>query len=843
MPLARIYTGGSTAKVARPVVHGFDLASMNQDHHREFKLKLGKVQAMAISGDTSGALQEAAQAEKALALRMDVMKEVIHEEEVKMTARAGTPRNAAPTPPPLLGKKGSVGRVQNSGIALGRAMPSGADAAAPPELGNGFGGASASFIAGGGGDEDGRTSRASGALAARGSSWRRRRRSSTRCTRSSSRSATRRRRRARRRRRSASRSARAAEARAALEEEVRAQLTHRIMEAEAAPATPLARVSAATETSTAAENGPKQGWLKRASSSGAALGSELRSSVPVERGADAVAVLLKKQLEVEYELEHMRGLLSSLPSFNLYSLFKAIDKTGKGHLTRADFESMMTKHRLAPTADTMAGIWDYFSPTGDGSVSYTDFSSRLLPRGAGVDELRQLMSPIPSTLYGAQLSASVEGALVAALLQTAKLGAELKRAQRAIGEGEALEAAQRELDPKKVGHVPLTALHNFMAAHEQWLGYSDLKAIFDKFASPTHPGELSVNRFLDGLTEAWTLSAGKEHAFDEMTLGAPKKASLGMSPAKIPASARKKMGGRTKTEAVTARKESVESRNASGRASISGRHGSTVSAEEEAAIAACAAATGSAYSQARPTEALPGYGHGGSGSGASGGATPRTYASRVARATFTNKGLATPASAGLMGGMETPHSPAASTPATAPRARSRARAQSVPQPAARPSAAQPLSSKCPPSARRRRRRSRPPRRRRRDQRRARRRDAADGGAPGPRRPRARRHRLPRAERGARLRAQPPGRGGRGLLGRRPRLLGRDGRVHRDVVEARDAAPRVVGDARRLPDAARARRRRLQPDAGRERGGQRRPDAAARRPQRVGPGHGRVKWNG
>ena len=91
MPLGRIYTGGSTAKVARPVVHGFDLASMNDNHHREFKLKLGKVQAMAISGDTSGALQEAAQAEKALALRMDVMKEVIHEEEVKMTARAGTP--------------------------------------------------------------------------------------------------------------------------------------------------------------------------------------------------------------------------------------------------------------------------------------------------------------------------------------------------------------------------------------------------------------------------------------------------------------------------------------------------------------------------------------------------------------------------------------------------------------------------------------------------------------------------------------------------------------------------------------------------------------------------------
>ena len=163
MPLGRIYTGGSTAAVARPVVHGFDLASMNQDHHREFKLKLGKVQAMAISGDTSGALQEAAQAEKALALRMDVMKEVIHEEEVKMTARAGTPRNAAPTPPPLLGKKGSVGRVQNSGIALGRAMPSGADGGAP-QLGNGFGGASASFIAGGG-DEDGRMSRASCALA------------------------------------------------------------------------------------------------------------------------------------------------------------------------------------------------------------------------------------------------------------------------------------------------------------------------------------------------------------------------------------------------------------------------------------------------------------------------------------------------------------------------------------------------------------------------------------------------------------------------------------------------------------------------------------------------------
>ena len=492
---------------------------------------------------------------------------------------------------------------------------------------------------------------------------------------------------------------------------MRAQLTHRIMEAEAAPATPLARVSMATETSTAAENGPKQGWLKRASSSGTALGTELRSSVPVERGADAVAVLLKKQLEVEYELEHMRGLLSSLPSFNLYSLFKAIDKTGKGHLTRADFESMMTKHRLAPTADTMAGIWDYFSPTGDGSVSYMDFSSRLLPRGAGVDELRQLMSPIPSTLYGAQLSASVEGALVAALLQKAKLGAELKRAQRAIGEGEALEAAQRELDPKKVGHVPLTALHNFMAAHEQWLGYSDLKAIFDKFASPTHPGELSVNRFLDGLTEAWTLSAGKEHAFDEMTLGAPKKASLGMSPAKIPASARKKMGGRTKTEAVTARKESVESRNASGRASISGRHGSTVSAEEEAAIAACAAATGSAYSRARPAEALPGYGHGGSGSGASGGATPRTYASRGARHLHEqgsrDAGVGRPD-----GGWRRPTWPAASTPATAPRARSRARAQSVPQPAARPSAAQPLSSKCPPSARRRR-RSRPPRRRRR----------------------------------------------------------------------------------------------------------------------------------
>ena len=691
MPLGRIYTGGSTAKVARPVVHGFDLASMNDNHHREFKLKLGKVQAMAISGDTSGALQEAAQAEKALALRMDVMKEVIHEEEVKMTARAGTPRNAAPTPPPLLGKKGSVGRVQNSGIALGRAMPSGADAAAPPELGNGFGGASASFIAGGGGDEDGRTSRASGALAgarielaeaAQELNEMHQIVESLRDSAAPPSPATPAKRES---------EARAAEARAALEEEVRAQLTHRIMEAEAAPATPLARVSMATETSTAAENGPKQGWLKRASSSGTALGTELRSSVPVERGADAVAVLLKKQLEVEYELEHMRGLLSSLPSFNLYSLFKAIDKNGKGHLTRADFESMMTKHRLAPTADTMAGIWDYFSPTGDGSVSYMDFSSRLLPRGAGVDELRQLMSPIPSTLYGAQLSASVEGALVAALLQKAKLGAELKRAQRAIGEGEALEAAQRELDPKKVGHVPLTALHNFMAAHEQWLGYSDLKAIFDKFASPTHPGELSVNRFLDGLTEAWTLSAGKEHAFDEMTLGAPKKASLGMSPAKIPASARKKMGGRTKTEAVTARKESVESRNASGRASISGRHGSTASAEEEAAIAACAAATGSAYSQARPAEALPGYGHGGSGSGAAGGATPRTYASRVARATFTNKGLATPASAGLMGGMETPYlAGGVNTGDRASGALARARAQSVPQPAARPSAAQPF---------------------------------------------------------------------------------------------------------------------------------------------------------
>mgnify|MGYP001376691933 CR=1 FL=1 len=65
MPLGRIYTGGSTAKVARPVVHGFDLASMNDNHHREFKLKLGKVQAMAISGDTSGALQEAAQASNA----------------------------------------------------------------------------------------------------------------------------------------------------------------------------------------------------------------------------------------------------------------------------------------------------------------------------------------------------------------------------------------------------------------------------------------------------------------------------------------------------------------------------------------------------------------------------------------------------------------------------------------------------------------------------------------------------------------------------------------------------------------------------------------------------------
>ena len=39
MPLGRIYTGGSTAKIARPVVHGFDLASMNDNHHREFKLK------------------------------------------------------------------------------------------------------------------------------------------------------------------------------------------------------------------------------------------------------------------------------------------------------------------------------------------------------------------------------------------------------------------------------------------------------------------------------------------------------------------------------------------------------------------------------------------------------------------------------------------------------------------------------------------------------------------------------------------------------------------------------------------------------------------------------------
>ena len=62
---------------ARPVVHGFDLASMNQDHHREFKLKLGKVQAMAISGQTSQALAEASQAERALTLRLDVMKEVI----------------------------------------------------------------------------------------------------------------------------------------------------------------------------------------------------------------------------------------------------------------------------------------------------------------------------------------------------------------------------------------------------------------------------------------------------------------------------------------------------------------------------------------------------------------------------------------------------------------------------------------------------------------------------------------------------------------------------------------------------------------------------------------------
>ena len=502
----------------------------------------------------------------------------------------------------------------------------------------------------------------------------------------------------------------------------------------------------------------------------------------------------------------------------------------------------MTKHRLAPTADTMAGIWDYFSPTGDGSVSYMDFSSRLLPRGAGVDELRQLMSPIPSTLYGAQLSASVEGALVAAILQKAKLGAELKRAQRAIGEGEALEAAQRELDPKKVGHVPLTALHNFMAAHEQWLGYSDLKAIFDKFASPTHPGELSVNRFLDGLTEAWTLSAGKEHAFDEMTLGAPKKASLGMSPAKIPASARKKMGGRTKTEAVTARKESVESRNASGRASISGRHGSTLSAEEEAAIAACAAATGSACSQARPTEALPGYGHGGSGSGASGGATPRTYASRVARATFTNKG---PRDAGVgrpdgRHGDALPRRRRQHRRPRLPGALARARAvdaaaggaavggEAYPQMPTVGEAAAPKPAAAPAPA-------------------------LISGAHGDATPRtaARRDRVGRARAApstVRRTWRPPSgattrRGGRGLLGRRPRLLGRDGRVHRDVVEARDAAPRVVGDARRLPDAARARRRRLQPDAGRERGGQRRPDAAARRPQRVGPGHGRVKWVG
>ena len=80
MPLGRIYTGGSTAKVARPVVHGFDLASMNDNHHREFKLKLGKVQAMAISGDTSGALQEAAQAEKALALRNEAEAQEIVQE-------------------------------------------------------------------------------------------------------------------------------------------------------------------------------------------------------------------------------------------------------------------------------------------------------------------------------------------------------------------------------------------------------------------------------------------------------------------------------------------------------------------------------------------------------------------------------------------------------------------------------------------------------------------------------------------------------------------------------------------------------------------------------------------
>ena len=205
--------------------------------------------------------------------------------------------------------------------------------------------------------------------------------------------------------------------------------------------------------------------------------------------------------------------------------------------------------------------------------------------------------------------------------------------------------------------------------------------------------------------------------------------------------------------------------------------------------------------------------------------------------TFTNKGLATPASAGLMGGMETPYLAGGvntgDRASGAPRARAPVGAAAggaavggapvlqmptvgkwppAPKPAAAPAPA--LISGAHGD------------------------DAADGGAPDASAARAAVYRAQNVA-PAFGRNHP---GGRTRATRAaPRLLGRDGRVHRT-----SSKPEMPRRGRRgctsATDAARARRRRLQPDAGR--------DAVANAgltPRRVAAasrtGHGRVKWNG
>ena len=288
---------------------------------------------MAISGDTSARCGAGRQA----LARMDVMKEVIHEEEVKMTARAGTPRcraDAAAAPRQKgLGRPACRTRASRSAarcVGRRRRRPR-----ARQRLRR-----RPSFIAGGGGDEDGRTSRASGALAgarlelAEAAQELNEMHQIIESLRDSAAPSP-----------ATPASAVGRARRAAALEEVRAQLTHRIMRRRRRrrrrsrePATERRR------RRERAEAGVAQARVvvgRRAGHGAPLLGAG-------GQGADAVAVLLKKQLEVE--LEHMQAAV--VPALVQPVLALQGDRQdGKGHLTRADFESMMTStaSRRPPT--------------------------------------------------------------------------------------------------------------------------------------------------------------------------------------------------------------------------------------------------------------------------------------------------------------------------------------------------------------------------------------------------------------------------------------------------------------------------------------------------------------